>query len=219
MGMMKTPDEATKATGRSLILGAIALVAVAAGFASYYVATKFPTPSSDRRSPVATPSGVASDSLSFSFFEQPRAIPQLSFIDGDGRTRSLADFKGKPILLNIWATWCAPCRKEMPSLDRLQASLGPSQLLILPVSMDRQGLLVVKKFYDELGFRSLGIFLDQSASTASKINVVGLPTTLFIDRNGREIGRKNGPAEWDSPDIAALVRERLGLASGNVGNR
>ncbi|OJW21300.1 MAG: hypothetical protein BGO51_16975 [Rhodospirillales bacterium 69-11] len=186
---------------------------VVGGCALYYVATEFSHTQSNQRSVVAAESGTALASLSFSFLDRARALPELSFIDGDGRTRTLADFKGSPVLLNIWATWCVPCRKEMPSLDRLQAELGGSHLVVVPLSIDRQGLSVVKAFYAELGLQSLGIFLDQSGGSASKVNAVGLPTTLFIDPSGREIGRKIGPAEWDSPETVALVRERLKLGS------
>jgi thiol-disulfide isomerase/thioredoxin len=217
--MMKTPDQQVRQRHKLIIWSAALLISAVVGLAFHYAATEFPTMQSDSRSVTAAQSGAASDSFSFSFFDQPRAIPELSFIDGDGHARSLADFKGRPVLLNIWATWCAPCRKEMPSLDRLQADHDLSQLVVLPLSLGRQGLPVVKKFYDELGLRSIGIFLDQSRVTASKVNAVGLPTTLFIDRDGREIGRKNGPAEWDSAEVVTLVRERLGLTSAQMDNR
>jgi thiol-disulfide isomerase/thioredoxin len=150
-------------------------------------------------------------SFEFSFFNEPHSLPELRFVSGDGRALTLGDFRGRPILLNIWATWCVPCRKEMPSLDRLQAKIGASQLLVLPLSIDRQGLPVVKKFYGELGLTALGTFLDQSGTAASKLNTVGVPTTLLIDREGREIGRKIGPAEWDGAETIALLREHLGL--------
>jgi len=101
----------------------------------------------------------------------------------------------------------------MPALDRLQAELGVSQLMVLPLSIDRQGLPVVKKFYEGLGLTSLGIYVDQSGNASSALNAVGVPTTLLIDRDGREIGRKIGPAEWDSPEVVALLRDHLGLAS------
>lgn len=152
-------------------------------------------------------------SFEFSFFDQPRPLPELRFVSGDGRALSLADFRGRPILLNVWATWCVPCRKEMPSLDRLQAKLGTSQLIVLPLSIDLQGLPVVRKFYAELGLTSLGTYLDQSGAAAAKVNAVGVPTTLLIDREGQEIGRKIGPAEWDSPETIALLRAHFGLAA------
>ena len=217
--MTTTLDQVMKQRRGQLFVGSAALLVIAVTWVVFYAVAEFPTTQSDSRSVTAAQSGAATDAFAFSFFDQPRPMPELSFIDGDGRARSLADFKGKPILLNIWATWCAPCRKEMSSLHRLQADQGLSQLVVLPLSIDRQGLPVVKKFYDELGLRSLGIFLDPSGGTASKVNAVGLPTTLFIDRDGREIGRKNGPAEWDSAAVVALVREHLGLTNAQMGNR
>ena len=216
--MTKTLDQLVKQRRMPLMWSAALLVVAVMGLGFYYVATELPTTQSDSRSVIAARSGATSGTFAFSFFDQPHPVPELSFIDGDGRARSLADFKGKPILLNIWATWCAPCRKEMPSLDRLQADQG-SQLAVLPLSLDRQGFPAVKKFYDELGLRSIGIFLDQSGATASKLNAVGLPTTLFINRDGREIGRKSGPAEWDSAEVVALVREHLELTRAKMGNR
>lgn len=197
---------------RVFVLSAMGL-AVVGGCALYYLATKFSHTQSNQRSVIAADSGAVSASLSFAFLDRARAVPELSFIDGDGRARTLAEFRGSPVILNIWATWCVPCRKEMPSLDRLQAELGGSHLFVVPLSIDRQGFPVVKAFYAELGLKSLGIFLDQSGGATSKVNAVGLPTTLFIDSSGREIGRKIGPAEWDSPEAVALVRERLKLGS------
>ena len=217
--MTKTLDQVMKQRRGQLIVGSAALLVIAVAWVVFYAAAEFPTTQSDSRSVTAAQSGAATDAFAFSFFDQPRPIPELSFIDGDGRPASLADFKGKPVLLNIWATWCAPCRKEMPSLDRLQADFDPSQFVVLPLSLDRQGFPAVKKFYDELGLRSLGIFLDQSGATASKVNASGLPTTLFIDRDGHEIGRKAGPAEWDSTETVTLVRERFGLTRTRTGNR
>jgi thiol-disulfide isomerase/thioredoxin len=112
---------------------------------------------------VATPatSVAATDPLEISFFDQPRPLPEIVFTDADERARSLTDFRGRVVLLNLWATWCVPCRKEMPALDRLQATVGPSELLVLPLSMDRQGAAVVKPFYAGLGLKALGIYIDE----------------------------------------------------------
>jgi len=96
-------------------------------------------------------------------------------------------------------------------IDRLQATIDKSQLLVLPLSIDRKGAPVVKQFYEELGLKVLGIYVDQSGKASSELSTVGVPTTLLIDRDGREIGRKVGPAEWDSPEMIALIREHLGL--------
>lgn len=155
--------------------------------------------------------GVENDSapFGFAFLDQPRPLPDLHFADDGGRSRSLAEFHGRAIILNIWATWCIPCRKEMPTLDHLQAIFGGSDALVMPLSIDHQGPEVVKAFYRETGIRSLGIYVDQSGAASSALNVIGIPTTLLLDREGREIGRKIGPADWDSPDMVGLLRTRL----------
>ena len=201
-----------------LVFGAPLLGATVAVIALYHGATQFVTGGSGRRliaaAPTAAEPGAASSrSFAASFFAHPRAVPDLRFTDGEGRALSLADFRNRPVLLNIWATWCIPCREEMPSLDRLQAELGTSQLLVLALSIDREGRPVVEKFYRELGLAALGIYLDRSGGATSAVHTVGIPTTLLIDRDGREIGRKVGPAAWDSPEVVALVREHLGLAA------
>jgi thiol-disulfide isomerase/thioredoxin len=155
----------------------------------------------------------------FQPLDQPRELPDLGFVDGDGRAASLADFRGRVVLLNLWATWCVPCRREMPALERLQAKLGGAEFVVLPLSIDRGGLPPVKRFYEELGLAALGIFVDQSGAATSKLGTTGVPTTLMIDREGREIGRKIGPADWDSPEMIALIREYLGLPTGEKASR
>ncbi len=158
-------------------------------------------------------------SFDFQPLDQPRELPDLGFVDGGGRAASLADFRGRVVLLNLWATWCVPCRREMPALDRLQATLGGPDFIVLPLSIDRGGLPPVKRFYEELGLAALGIFVDQSGAATSKLATTGVPTTLLIDRDGREIGRLLGAAEWDSPEAIALIRRYLNSPSGGDGGR
>ena len=155
----------------------------------------------------------AADAFAFAFRDRPRALPALHFEDGVGHPLSLDDFRGRPVVLNIWATWCVPCRREMPALGRLQAEFDKSGLLVLPLSIDRRGAPAVRQFYRDLGLAGLGVYIDRSGAAAGDLGAIGLPTTLLIDRDGREIGRKIGPAEWDSAQIAALIRDRLGLTS------
>src|SRR5258707_12085176 len=135
----------------------------------------------------------------------PQPIPTIKFEDNQGQWRSLADFKGKTVLLNIWATWCVPCRREMPALDRLQAKLGGPDFEVVPVSVDRGGIEVVKKVYAEIGARNLTMYIDSSGQLLRAVGAVGLPTTLLVDRAGREIARIIGPAEWDAPEIADFI--------------
>ena len=145
----------------------------------------------------------------FVMSEAPKPVPELNFTDGESHARTLADFKGKVILLNIWATWCVPCRKEMPTLDRLQAALGGTDFEVVPLSIDRKGMEVVNKFYDEIGIQHLSRFVDSGNEAFQKLAIVGVPTTLLIDRQGRELGRLIGPSEWDSPDMIAFLKDTI----------
>ena len=140
---------------------------------------------------------------------KPKPVPELQFQDGAGRARSLADFRGKVVLLNLWATWCTPCREEMPALDRLQAKLGGAEFEVVALSIDQQGAPVVRKFFDEVGVKALQLYIDSSAQAGFKLATVGLPTTVMIDREGREVGRRVGPAEWDSPKIVEELRSLI----------
>jgi len=131
-------------------------------------------------------------------------VPPISFADGAGQPKTLADFSGKIVLLNIWATWCAPCRKEMPTLERLHAALGGPDFEVVALSIDRS-TDAIRKFFAEIGIQKRAIYRDSSAKAMRQLGVVGLPTTLLIDREGLEIGRLIGPAEWDAPEIAEFV--------------
>jgi thiol-disulfide isomerase/thioredoxin len=140
---------------------------------------------------------------------EPKPAPELAFLDAQGNELSLADFRGKVVILNLWATWCAPCRREMPSLDRLQAAHGDDGLMVLPLSLDRGEIDKIRTFYDEVGLPNLGIYHDPQAAAGRAFGAYGLPTTIVIDRQGREIGRLLGPAEWDSEEALALVQAVL----------
>ncbi len=131
--------------------------------------------------------------------------PALAFQDADGNALSLEDFRGQYVLLNLWATWCGPCKREMPSLDRLQASLGGQNFRVLALSEDRTGVEDVKAFFGEIGIENLVIYIDETASSSRKFGVSGLPGTILLDPQGNMVGRMIGPAEWDSPEAVALL--------------
>lgn len=156
---------------------------------------------------------AAAEPREFVVHESPRPLPDIRFQDAGGRTIGLGDFRGKVVVLNVWATWCGPCRREMPTLDRLQTELGGADFQVIALSIDRKGLDVVRKFYSEIGIRHLAMHIDSSGRTARQLGALGLPTTLLIDRAGREIGRLVGPAEWDAPDMVDFIRRRLGRQS------
>ena len=142
----------------------------------------------------------------------PRPMPELVFEDGRGARRTLAGFKNKVVLLNVWATWCVPCREEMPALDRLQQKLGGPDFEVLALSIDAGGAAAVKQFYDEIGIRSLGIYVDPASRAMGSLGLVGIPTTVLIDRQGREIGRRTGPAEWDGAEAIRMFEGYLNEA-------
>ena len=139
----------------------------------------------------------------------PAALPEIAFADGEGRDRKLGEWQGKVVLVNLWATWCAPCKLEMPSLDRLQAKLGGADFAVLPISLDRTGPDKPRQFLTSNGLKNLGLFLDRGNSLMQPLRVPGLPLTVLIDRQGREIARLAGPAEWDSPEAESLIRAAI----------
>jgi thiol-disulfide isomerase/thioredoxin len=145
----------------------------------------------------------------FVFHSAPQELPALKFQDAEGKERSLADWRGKVVLLNLWATWCLPCRKEMPSLDRLQKEMGSDKFEVVALSLDRKGLEASKKFLGDIKVEKLALYVDPTARAGSALHVVGLPASLLIDAQGREIGRLLGPAEWDGEDAKHLIRAVL----------
>lgn len=138
----------------------------------------------------------------------PPRLPEIRFQDASGNVRSLADFRGRVVLLNLWATWCVPCRKEMPSLDRLQAQLGGPAFEVVALSIDKSPQ-AVREFYQQYGIRKLALYIDPSAEVTSTLRAVGIPTTLLVDGDGRERWRRVGPAEWDAPEEVARIREQI----------
>jgi thiol-disulfide isomerase/thioredoxin len=140
----------------------------------------------------------------------PKPLPEVTFEDADGQQVSLADFRGQVVVLNLWATWCAPCRDEMPSLDRLQAEHGAGDdLEVVALSLDRGNIDKIKLFFEEVGVANLDIYRDPTAQASRALLAPGLPTTVVIDREGREIGRVLGPAEWDGEATVALLRAAM----------
>ena len=141
--------------------------------------------------------------------DPPYPMPRLHFTDGTGQERNLSEFRGKVVLLNIWATWCAPCRKEMPSLDRLQSKFGNLEFQVLAIATDDGGVAPVRRFYRKLDIKTLEVFIDESGESMSKLKVVGLPTTLLLDRSGNAIDVKVGSIEWDSEEAITFINEKL----------
>jgi len=163
---------------------------------------------------LASPAVAASDGPplsghfgeAFNLYEEPQAAPETAFETRDGETVTLADFEGQVLVVNFWATWCAPCVEEMPTLDALQQEMSPKGLEVIAVSQDRGGRERVEPFLRErLNLRELGIYLDQKGELARAFDVRGLPATFVINAEGRVVGRLDGPAEWNDPEVHDLL--------------
>jgi len=140
---------------------------------------------------------------------KPVALPAFTFADAAGQTKSLADFRGKVVLLNIWATWCLPCREEMPAFDRLQTELGGKDFEVVAINIDKGGPEKAEAFLKETGADHLTFYTDPSGKLFSTLKAVGMPTTLLIDREGREIARLGGPADWASQEAIAVMEAAI----------
>jgi thiol-disulfide isomerase/thioredoxin len=140
---------------------------------------------------------------------EPRALPALHLIDAQGNRKSLDAWHGRVVLLNVWATWCAPCREEMPALDRLQTALGGPAFEVIALSIDSGGMPAVQAFFRRTGVRQLQPYLDAEQDAARSLAAGGIPLSLLIDAQGREVARKLGAAHWDDPEVQRLIRQYL----------
>ena len=138
--------------------------------------------------------------------DPPRGLPDLRWVDAAGVGRRLGEYAGQGVILNFWATWCAPCVAEMPSLAALAPQLAADRIAVLPVSSDAQGAGAVQRFYADHHIAGLGVWLDPKGAAPELIGAVGLPTTLIVNRAGREVGRIAGAADWNAPGTAQTLR-------------
>lgn len=149
------------------------------------------------------------DLAAFVVSDPRKEVAEFTFADAAGRTRSLQEWRGRVVLVNLWATWCAPCRKEMPALAALQGKLGSEDFEVVAISVDRKGAEVAAPFLAEIGVTALALYVDPSTLVLEKLRAAGLPATFLIDRQGREIGRLFGPADWSGADAERLVRAAI----------
>lgn len=165
--------------------------------------------------PAATPAAAPAARLNtgklaaFVYKASPEPVAEFPFFDAEKQTQTIASHKGKVVLLNLWATWCVPCREEMPALDRLQKELGSDRFEVVAVSVDKNGFDAARKFLDGIVVKSLRYYSDPTGRAPLHVKAIGMPATLLVDAEGREIGRLIGPAEWDSPDAKRLIEAAL----------
>jgi len=139
----------------------------------------------------------------------PLRLPDLAFEDAEGRPKKLSDWRGRTVLVNLWATWCLPCRKEMPALENLQTRLGGPNFEVVAVNIDTRDPEKPKNFLKEVNLTRLGYFSDQKAKVFQDLKAIGralgMPTSVLVDGEGCEIATIAGPAEWDSEDAVKLI--------------
>ena len=220
--MTASTDDATK--GRRL-LAAVVLAGGLAGLAGVYGIGGMLSKSADASCGAAVKTAGRLAPLSHgevaavAIATDPQRLPDLTFRDGSGRDRRLAEWRGRTVLFNLWATWCVPCRKEMPALDALQGWLGGANFEVVAVNIDTRALDKPQAWLKEVGINRLGFFADPSAKVFQDLKAAGkafgMPTTLLIDPQGCELGVLAGPAEWASEDAVKLVEAALG--AGDAG--
>ncbi len=196
-------DDLKKKAGAAVFLSragkyaALAVLAATAGMVAAFLLFGSPGIMSRPASPEA---GLGK----FIYHAEPQPIADIAFTDAEGRARLLSEWRGHMVLLNLWATWCAPCKVEMPSLDRLQAKLG-ERFAVLALSTDRSGPKAPAAFFANQHIAHLKLYNDSTGEANVSMNAAGLPLTAVLNENGQEIARLLGPAEWDSPEILAEI--------------
>jgi thiol-disulfide isomerase/thioredoxin len=206
---------------RRLIGAAVALLTLAVIAGVYGIGHLRSNPANGAcRQAVRTASRIApfvhGEVAALALAQTPFSMPDLAFKDSAGRPRTLADWRGRTVLLNLWATWCVPCRREMPALDKLQAALGGANFEVVAVNMDTRDPEKPLNFLKEVGVTHLAYYSDESAQVFEDLKIAGkafgMPTTLVVDRDGCEIGDMAGPAEWASDDGIKLISAVVGYS-------
>jgi len=156
---------------------------------------------------------VGGEIAAFQVAQTPLKLSDLAFTNAEGEPATLGDFEGKIALLNLWATWCVPCRKEMPALDRLQSALGGEDFAVVPVSIDTGGRERPAEFLKSIGVTSLPLYTDPSTEIFLEVKKrslgIGLPVSILVDRDGCHLGHMNAPAEWDSLEGQRLIEAAI----------
>jgi thiol-disulfide isomerase/thioredoxin len=205
-----------------MVVAAAAVAGILAGGIGVYVRL-----SADSNAPGAAPAAIAvncdaavarakrlaplarGDLAAFAPTDKSESFAGLSFKDADGKDTTLAAFGGRVLLVNLWATWCVPCRAEMPALDKLEAAKGGDGFAVVPINLDVKGPEAAKAFLEKIGVTRLPLYSDPAMGVFNDLKrrglALGLPTSLLVDGKGCRLGVVEGPAAWDSADAAALI--------------
>jgi thiol-disulfide isomerase/thioredoxin len=164
----------------------------------------------------ADPPPLTGEMSRFMFADSPQSLDQISLTDLTDNDASLAQYRGKVVLVNVWATWCGPCVMEMPGLDHLSATMGSKDFAVVPVSIDRGGPHQAAPFLKRMGVQNMNPLFDHSNSIGRMLGASRIPVTLIIGRDGNEIGRLVGTADWDSDEAKALLRYFISYGSNGA---
>jgi thiol-disulfide isomerase/thioredoxin len=198
-----------KVRNLKLLYLAAALAALVAAFGVYLKGEgdgKLGTPAGQQGEGAVSKTLATGAVAAFVVKGERKPAPEVGFTSENGTALSLGQWKGRVVLVNLWATWCVPCREEMPALAALQSAMGSPDFEVVAISLDRKGIDASAKFLSDVGATALKLYADPSTETLGKFQAVGLPASILIDRQGREIGRLLGPAQWNSPDATALIK-------------
>lgn len=220
-GMQKTPRNSNKK-----IIALAALAGIAAGAVAVYVmerpsgniavatnaADQCPMTADDTKAIDAAAVGAIA---AMRGADKPQSMSSLSFTGPDGKPVRISDFKGKTLLVNLWATWCAPCREEMPALDALETKKGSDKFEVVTINIDTGDDAKPKAFLSEIGVKSLDLYRDPTMGVFNELKrkslAFGLPVTMLVDKEGCQIAAMNGPADWSSDDALRFVDAAIGL--------
>jgi thiol-disulfide isomerase/thioredoxin len=218
-------DPKPSATRRTPLVIATVAIGGLAGFAALYGLGLSRAPGGDPacRAAVATASRIAplahGELAALTMASAPLRLPDLAFEDADGKPKKLSDFRGKTLLVNLWATWCVPCRKEMPALDELQGKLAGPNFEVVAINIDTRDPEKPKNFLKDASLTRLGYYNDQKAKVFQDLKAIGralgMPTSVLVDPQGCEIATIAGPAEWASDDALKLIRAATGKAAAS----
>jgi thiol-disulfide isomerase/thioredoxin len=219
--MTERPEQAQKSstTGRITLIAAAIAAGLAVGLAGVYGIVGFGgngdaacRPAVDLARKLATM--ARGEVAAVNIASKPLRLPNLAFHDASGQPRTLTNWRGRTVLLNLWATWCVPCRKEMPALDALQRRMGGAEFEVVAVNIDTRDLNKPKDWLKQVGVERLAYYADPSARVFQDLKAVGrafgMPTTILVDPQGCELGTISGPAEWASEDAVKLIAAALG---------
>jgi thiol-disulfide isomerase/thioredoxin len=184
--------------GRIALYGVTIVIAMAVAIVFVWLPRSTPPPQMGEG--IQRPSA---ELLPFTWHEAPRDIPDLVFLAKDGRHVPITEFRGRTVLINLWATWCAPCLREMPMLDTLANATAGPKFEVIALNQDRGGLEAAMPFWEEHAFTGLELYLDDGLKTGRLLAARGLPLTILIDAEGRELARLEGIATWDAPEVIA----------------